>query len=505
MENKKEKFFWADETAEKIIKERKGKKIYICASGITPSGKIHIGNFREIITTDLVVKALEKKGKKVRFIYSWDDFDRFRKVPSNLPENKKKEFESYIGMPLSEIPSPFDKKKSYAEYFEKEFEKTSKKVGVNPEFIYQNIMNKKHKYAPLMKKAIDNRKKIIKILNRYRKEPLKENWMPVEVYCNKCKKDYTKIKNVKNYEIEYECSCGFNEKIDYRKKGYVKMKWRVDWPARWHYEKVDFEPGGADHSAAGGSFETGKQIIKEVYNDIAPAYNLYEWITVKGIALKDFHSSKGNTMSIQEVEDIYEPEILRYLFVSTRPNKAFQISFDNDVIKIYDEFDSLENKYYEGLANPQEKRIYELSKLDITKEKPKRINFRHLITLVQTGKIGKLKGIEKIRSEKVVKWLEKYADDDMKFEVQDKVNINLTEKQKQALVALKESLAVKDFNEDELFNEFYNICKAVGIEGKEFFKTAYNIIINKNKGPRLASLILAIGKEKIIKLLNQIK
>ena len=37
-----EKFFWADETAEKIIKERKGKKIYICASGITPSGKIHI-------------------------------------------------------------------------------------------------------------------------------------------------------------------------------------------------------------------------------------------------------------------------------------------------------------------------------------------------------------------------------------------------------------------------------------------------------------------------------
>jgi lysyl-tRNA synthetase class 1 len=93
----------------------------------------------------------------------------------------------------------------------------------------------------------------------------------------------------------------------------------------------------------------------------------------------------------------------------------------------------------------------------------------------------------------------------MKFEVQDKVNIDLTEKQKQALVALKESLAVKDFNEDELFNEFYNICKAVGIEGKEFFKTAYNIIINKNKGPRLASLILAIGKEKIIKLLNQIK
>ena len=208
---------------------------------------------------------------------------------------------------------------------------------------------------------------------------------------------------------------------------------------------------------------------------------------------------------MKDVLEIYEPEVLRYLFVGTRPNKGFQISFDNDVIKIYDDFDALENKYYEKLTNQQERRIYELSKLEISKEKPKRISFRQLITLVQIGKIGELKGTEKARAEKVKNWIEKYAGEDMKFEVQEKINIDLTEKQKQFLIALKESLAVKNFNEDELFNEFYNICGAVGVEGKEFFKTAYNIIINKNKGPRLASLILAVGKEKIIKLLEQIK
>ena len=48
---------WADTTASKIIKEQGDKKKYVCASGITPSGHIHIGNFREVITTDLVVKA----------------------------------------------------------------------------------------------------------------------------------------------------------------------------------------------------------------------------------------------------------------------------------------------------------------------------------------------------------------------------------------------------------------------------------------------------------------
>ena len=79
----KEKQHWADLTAERVIREKGNKKQYVCAAGITPSGIVHIGNFREIITVDLVKRALEKRGKKVRFIYSWDDYDVFRKVPKN--------------------------------------------------------------------------------------------------------------------------------------------------------------------------------------------------------------------------------------------------------------------------------------------------------------------------------------------------------------------------------------------------------------------------------------
>jgi lysyl-tRNA synthetase class 1 len=177
----KEKFFWGDNLAEKIIKQKPSKKEYVCASGITPSGTVHIGNFREVITTELVVRALKNKGKKVSFIYSWDDYDRFRKVPANVP----KEWEKYIGMPLSEVPSPFGKG-SYAEYFERGFEKSLKKVSVNPKFTRQSIMNKKCKYANIIKKAIEKKEIIIKILNKYRKEPLNKDWFPVVVYCEKC-------------------------------------------------------------------------------------------------------------------------------------------------------------------------------------------------------------------------------------------------------------------------------------------------------------------------------
>jgi len=494
-----EKFFWADQVAENIIKQKKNKKEYICASGITPSGTIHIGNFREVITTDLVVKALKDKGKKVRFIYSWDDFDRFRKVPANID----KSYEKYIGMPVSEVPSPSGKEKSYAEYFEKEFEKSLKKVGIKPEFIRQSVMNKKCAYAKLIKIALEKRKEIMKILNKYRKETLAKNWYPISIYCEKCKKDFTKIISSKNYEIEYECKCGFKNKIDFRKKGIVSVKWRVDWPMRWKYEGVDFEPGGIDHSVYGGSLTTAKEIVKDIFNGEVPIYQFYDWIGIKGGTV--FSSSSGNALTLNDVEEVYEPEILRYLFVGTKPKTGFQISFDNDVIKIYEDYDALERKYYGKKANPREKRIYELSQLKLKKKKPEKNSFRHLITFVQIEKTQNLNPESKKRAEKVNNWLEKYAGEDMKFKVQEKISIKLNKKEKESLWELKNVLKKKDHTEEELFNEFYEICKKVNIKNTEFFNAAYKVIINKTKGPRLASLILTVGQEKIIKLLNQIK
>ncbi len=494
-----EKFFWADAIADRIIKGKKGKKEYVCASGITPSGTIHIGNFREVITTDLVVKALRAKGKKVRFIYSWDDYDRFRKVPANI----QKDYAKYIGMALSEIPSPFEKNKSYAQHFEEEFEKELKKVGIKPEFIKQNIMNKKCKYAAMIKTAIEKKNEIMKILNKYRKEPLGKDWWPVTIYCSKCKRDSTKVIDAKGYIVEYECKCGFKEKIDIRKKGIVKTVWRVDWPMRWKYEGVDFEPGGIDHSVYGGSFTTSKEIVKEIYSGEIPLYVFYDWVKVKGG--KEFSSSTGNVLTVEDIEAVYEPEIVRYLFVGTKPKTGFQISFDNDVIKIYEDYDELERKYYEKKVNPREKRVYELCQIKLSKKKLEKISFRHLITLVQAGKLKGLNKESRFRAEKVRSWLDKYAGEDMRFKIQEKINVKLNEKEKSALVQLKKILKKKEYSEEVLFNEFYKICEKLKMKNTEFFDVAYRVIINKKKGPRLAALILTVGQNKIIKLLEQVK
>ena len=105
---------WANEIADRIIRERPNEKVYTIASGVSPSGFVHIGNFREIVTPFFVAKALKNKGKNVRFILSLDEFDRFRKVPGNIPS----EYSQFIGKPYVDMPSPFSENESYAEFFD---------------------------------------------------------------------------------------------------------------------------------------------------------------------------------------------------------------------------------------------------------------------------------------------------------------------------------------------------------------------------------------------------
>ena len=112
---------WSEKIAKDIIKRSPDKEEYVCAAGISPSGSIHIGNFRDIATSYFVYKALIKQGKKARLLFSWDEFDRFRKVPVNVKEVAP-ELENEIGKPYVDVKDPYGCCSSYAEHFEKEFE-----------------------------------------------------------------------------------------------------------------------------------------------------------------------------------------------------------------------------------------------------------------------------------------------------------------------------------------------------------------------------------------------
>lgn len=520
---------WAFTSVKNVIAQNGKQEIYTCASGITPSGVIHIGNFREAITVDLVKRAFKYMKLNARHIHSWDDFDVFRKVPKNMPNPEI--LEKHLRMSIIDTPDTTGEGKNYADRNRIAVEKTLPLVGINPEYKYQAQKYRNCEYAEEIKKALENKDSIREILDQFRQEPLEKDWLPTSIFCSNCKKDtITKQEWKGNYTVYYECECGHKEEFDFREKGIIKLAWRVDWPMRWYYENVHFEPGGKDHSSPSGSYSTGKLISEKVWNKKAPTYTMYDFISIKGMGGK-ISSSSGDVVTLKECLEIYEPEIVRFLFAGTRPNAEFAISFDSDVIKIYEDFDKVERIFYKKEEVNEKnyeknKWIYIFSQVNedinlISPEMPVQIPFRELTMMLCIKDQDESRVLEHYINSGVVKnkvdesrlstriscakkWLNKYADDNFKFIVKSEKDEEffktLTEVQKESLEKLKEILK-SDLVGDEFETAIFNIHKEMQIEMKEFFSLCYQAIIGKDKGPKLASFITEIGREKVAKIL----
>lgn len=526
------KLHWADFTAEKIIRERGDLDEYTCASGITPSGTVHIGNFREIISVELVVRALQDLGKKVRFIYSWDDYDVFRKVPLNMP--KPEVLEKYLRFPITSVPDTFDRDESYARHHEVDVESVLPAVGVNPIFLYQASNYQKGQYAEGMRKALLERDKIKAILNSFRDEAhqIQGEYWPVSVFCSKCSKDTTELKSFDGeWSVHYVCECGNEETIDLRTTKIAKLGWRVDWPMRWAYEQVVFEPAGKDHHSKGGSFDTAEVVAKEIYHYPAPVSFSYDFIGLKGLPGK-MSSSKGKVISLSDVLQYYQPEVVRYLFASTRPNTEFAISFDLDVIKIYEDYDKTERIAYgvQAAKNAdilaQEKRIYELSQVEkmpkdasfAQESMPYQIPFRHLCNLLQINggdidatldSLSDLKDFQrprlKTRAVCAWNWITECAPEEFRFSLRPEgQSVSLSEREKQAVEKIAaELLPILDsIDERAISNKLYEIAESCNLDAKVLFVAVYKALINKEQGPRLASFMKILGAARLEKLLH---
>lgn len=548
MENNREAqaAHWADQHAERIVRTRRTAEgsdaVYVCASGITPSGTVHIGNFREIISVDLVVRALRDRGSKVRFIYSWDDYDVFRKVPKNMPNQEM--LTSYLRWPITKVPDPWGKTESYARYHELEVEQQIDKVGIRPEFLYQAKRYQSSEYAAQIRTALEKRDTIRAILDEFRSEPLPADWWPVSVFSSFTNKDTTTVLDWDGeWGLTYRCDeTGKTETVDLRKTSVVKLPWRIDWPMRWAYEGVDFEPAGKEHHSAGGSFDTASKICGPVYGVEPPVTFKYDFISIKGRGGK-ISSSSGDVIDLGDMLKVYSPELVRYLFAGTRPNAEFAISFDLDVIKIYEDYDRTERIYFgldeaNGKKKEKESRIYELSQVDSPMTaQPLQLGFRHLCNLLlimnrdfdkairtypgvaALDAAGKLDArwwaYARNRAECAANWLADFAPEDFVFEVR---SIDDPLPDFAAVVGDRDaagaSLAIGDLlallgsevyaaEEDKLLqDELYELARGRNLDPKDFFEILYILLVGQTRGPRLAGFLKTLGADRVRALLG---
>ena len=525
---------WSEKIAQEIVKRNPDKPEYVCAAGISPSGSIHIGNFRDVATSYFVVRALRKMGKKARLLFSWDEFDRLRKIPVNVAAVDG-DMEKYIGYPYVDVPNPFDDAAEYptfAAHFEKEFMDSIAKFGIDMDYRYQADMYRSGKYVEHILHALKKRGEIFDIIDSHRTQDAapgeREAYYPVSIYCPECHRDTTKIQSLSDdcTVAEYTCACGHAGTFDFTKDFNCKLAWKIDWPMRWMYEGVDFEPGGKDHASINGSYDTSKHISKEIFGYEAPIFQGYEFIGIKGTTGK-MSGSSGLNLTPETLLRLYQPEVILWLYSKTDPMKAFDFCFDDGILRQYFEFDKMYTACADGTADERTREIMYNTTVEGHEVIP--VPMGHLVQLgsIVSFNVPMLETIfEKIgtpyyldqfkdRLDKARYWLEQCAPDQMNRLRRTRnfaVYNTLSEEEKREIALLHEYLSAGGFDLDALNSKLYAIPKQVfgedlpekelkGVQ-RTFFSNVYKLLLDKEKGPRLYLFLYAIDAESYVKLLD---
>ena len=529
-----EDLFWADQLAKQIISrekfhylEKKIKKFdeYTVKTSASLSGVLHIGRLSDTIRGESVVIALKDAGVKIRFIWVAENMDPLRKVPKNVPSN----FEKYIGVPVTDIPDVEKCHGSYAEHHTEEYFKVIDEFVVTKmeKFSMRDEYKKGH-FNPFIKKILEKIDEVREIQNKYRTNHLKKNWSPWTPICQNCGKIVTThVINFENDIVNYVCrdyefetttakGCGFKGENN-PLKGNGKLLWKSEWAAQWARWQVVSEGAGKEYHVPNSAWWINGEIAEKVLDFPMPVPLFYEHIMIDN---QKMSASVGNVVYPKDWLEVAPAELLR-MFYNKRLMTTRSFSW-KDLPNLYDEYDYMAKVYLGDakLENKKEESHYRrLFKVSHGKEieKPVELSFSHASVIAQafpseedaiksmekTGHYNKEmheRIFERLRKAKI--WLRKYAPDDVKFEVQKHVpkNIELGAKEKKALHEIAKLLKEKEYDEKTLFNEFYNISKELDLKPQDFFKSAYKVLLNKERGPKLAPFILALGKEKVAKL-----
>jgi lysyl-tRNA synthetase class 1 len=545
---------WIDAAADLAIENHQRHKApgepIICASGVSPSGPIHLGNLREIFTAHFVAEELRRRGLPVEHIHSWDDYDRFRKVPAGAPES----WSQYLGRPLSEVPDPDGVYPSWADKHIHECETALARLGVTMRGIRQSVEYKQRRtYVDAIDDCLRRRGEIFDVLAQYQTEKLQtksveerraEFW-PLRVYDPDLGTDDTTVESyepdgrVVRYRID---ATGEARSFSLNEACHAKLVWKVDWPMRWRHERVDFEPGGPDHSAPAGSYTVGTQLAPLLFDWAAPAYIQYSFVGFGGAA--KMSSSAGAVPTPAYALRFMEPVLLRWLYLRRKSTSSFDISFGTQMWRAYDELDALQRRVAKGAANEVEVRTLErtlATSVGPTEQPAVSVPFRTLWTAIDvSGNTPRL--IARIlrdsfeddalpddddallaavepRLSCAQSWLDEYVPEADRIIARETFDpetwASLDDVQREMVGAFVARLGDQRFTLKALEALVYGVPKLhMGLEmadkptpevkklQRSFFIALYRLILSQDRGPRLPTLLVSLGPDRAAALLT---
>ncbi len=569
---------WVSRYADDVIAESERRapgKPVVVASGLSPSGPIHLGNLREVMTPHLVADEIRRRGYEVRHLISWDDFDRYRKVPAGVPGTDES-WAEHIGKPLTSVPAPAGSPyPNWAEHFKAAMTEALAALGVEFDGISQTAQYTSGVYREQILHAMRHRADIDAILAQYRtrKAPPKQaqkqqkpadeselaaaegsgaageddgsggagGYYPYKPFCGECGKDLTTVTayDDETTELTYTCTLdGFTETVRLTEFNRGKLVWKVDWPMRWAYEGVVFEPSGVDHSSPGSSFQVGGQIVG-IFGGEQPIGPMYAFVGISGMA--KMSSSKGGVPTPLDALEIMEPQILRWLYARRRPNQSFKIAFDQEIQRLYDEWDKLAAKVADGSALAADVAAYRRAVGTAAGELPRTerpLPYRTLASVAdvtagdeaQTLRIlSELDpedpvtdlAVVRPRLDKAEAWISTHVPAESRTVVRSEPDTEtlaaLDEQGRESIRLLLDGLG-EHWSLDGLTHLVYGVPKVqagfpaeagpkelppeIKTAQRSFFALLYHLLVGRDTGPRLPTLLLAVGEERVRRLLG---
>lgn len=564
---------FADEVIEASERRAPGKPVVV-ASGLSPSGPIHLGNLREVMTPHLVADEIRRRGYQVRHLISWDDYDRYRKVPDGVP-GVDKTWAEHIGKPLTSVPAPQGSPHpNWAEHFKAAMATSLTELGVEYDGISQTAQYTSGVYREQILHAMKHRADIDAVLAQYRtkpktgprqsQKPLDEaeleaaegsgaaaeddgssgsaGYFPYKPYCGNCEKDLTTVTSYDDdtTELTYTCSaCGFSETVRLTEFNRGKLVWKVDWPMRWAYEGVVFEPSGVDHSSPGSSFQVGGQIVG-IFGGEQPIGPMYAFVGISGMA--KMSSSRGGVPTPADALQIMEPQLLRWLYARRRPNQSFKIAFDQEIQRLYDEWDKLDAKVADGTALPADAAAHSRAVRTAAGELPRTprpLPYRTLASVadITAGHADQALRIlseldpdqplgsldeARPRYDKAEAWINTHVPADQRTIVREEPDTellkSLDDRGRESVRLLLDGLA-DHWSLDGLTHLVYGVPKVqagfsadatpkelpaeIKTAQRAFFALLYHLLVGRDTGPRLPTLLLAVGQERVRRLLGE--
>jgi lysyl-tRNA synthetase class 1 len=558
---------FADEVIEAAARRAPGKPVVV-ASGLSPSGPIHLGNLREVMTPHLVADEIRRRGLECVHILSWDDYDRFRKVPSGIDPS----WAEHIGKPLTAVPAPAGSAyPNWAEHFKAPLIDALARLGIEYRGISQTAQYTSGAYREQILLAMRERARIDAVLGRYRTKRGKpagaggpgrtvdeaeleaaegsgaaaeddgtaaNGYFPYKPYCSVCGRDLTTVTayDDETTALTYTCACGHSETVLLSEHNHGKLVWKVDWPMRWAYEGVIFEPSGVDHQSPGSSFVVGGQLVQEIFGGERPIGPMYAFVGITGMA--KISSSKGGVPTPSDALEIMEAPLLRWLYARRRPKQSITVAFDQEIQRVYDEWDALSRKVAEGTAADADADSYDRALRTAAGElptTPRPLPYRTLASVldITTGQDEQILRIlseldpanpltsldqARPRLDCAQAWIDTQVPADQRTRLREEADTQLLaaigDAERESLRLLLDGLD-EHWSLDGLTTLVYAVPKQqagfppeakptpeLKAVQRTFFVLLYRLLIGQETGPRLPTLLLAAGPARVRKLLS---